>query len=83
MLAALSWAAPIAGGTADSYVLEAGTASGLANLARLSVGGNSFQALGVPPGTYYLRVRAVNRVGVGPASAEVIVVVRQPFRRPG
>jgi len=30
---------------------------------------------GVPPGRYYVRVRGVNRRGIGPASNEVRVTV--------
>ncbi|MEZ5293172.1 MAG: fibronectin type III domain-containing protein [Vicinamibacterales bacterium] len=71
----ISWAPPSSGGDADSYVLEAGSAPGLANLAVVPVTATSFSAAGVPHGSFYLRVRGVNATGTGPASAEVHLVV--------
>ena len=70
----LSWQA--AAGTVDGYVLEAGSQPGSANLAVVSLGNVlSFTATDVPPGTYYVRVRASNITGQGPPSAERTVVV--------
>ncbi|MGD9902898.1 MAG: hypothetical protein AB7U83_05475 [Vicinamibacterales bacterium] len=71
----ITWAPPASGGAADSYVLEAGSAPGLANLAVVPVAATSFATAGVPSGTYHLRVRAVNATGTGPASADVQLVV--------
>jgi hypothetical protein len=68
--ATMSWAPPTTGGTPTSYLLEAGTAPGLANLGSLSVGGVSFSASMPSSGTYYLRVKGQNACGVGPASNE-------------
>jgi CO/xanthine dehydrogenase Mo-binding subunit len=62
-------------GIAYSYILEAGSAPGLANLATVPVPTTTYAASGVPRGTYYLRVRAVNAIGTGAASAEVQLVV--------
>jgi predicted phage tail protein len=73
-VAVLSWMAP-AGDDADSptgYVLEAGSASGLSDLARMPLGRTSYQAA-LPEGTYYLRVRATNALGIGEPSAEVVL----------
>lgn len=74
-IAVLSWQAP-SGDDADSptgYVIEAGSAPGLANLARVPVGlASTFQSA-VPPGTYYVRVRAINELGTGDASNEVVL----------
>jgi len=74
-VAVLSWQAP-AGDDADSptgYVIEAGSAPGLSDLARISVGmASSFQSP-VPPGTYYVRVRAVNELGLSDPSNEVVL----------
>ena len=60
---------------AQSYRLESGTASGLANLFNGDVGDvSSLEGL-VPPGTYFVRVRAANAAGVSAASTQVTVVV--------
>jgi hypothetical protein len=70
---------------AQSFVLEAGRSPGLADLVtlripRVTVNTNgtiyaTFAAAGVPSGTYYLRVRAVNAAGAGPPSPEAVAVV--------
>ena len=68
----MTWAPPVTGGTPTSYQLEAGSGAGLSNIAVLQLGGLSFSA-GAPPGTYYLRVKATNACGVGPASTEQVL----------
>ena len=35
----------------------------------------TFAAAGVPPATYYVRVRAFNAAGLGPATPEIAVAV--------
>ena len=70
-----TWAAPLTGGPAAGYVVEAGSGPGLDDLARAPVAGVSVTAPNVPPGTYFVRVRAVNGAGIGAASAELQVVV--------
>jgi exo-beta-1,3-glucanase (GH17 family) len=71
---ALTWVRPTSGGNPTGYAIEAGSASGLSNLVQMPVGAStSFSASGVPPGRYFVRVRAVNRGGLSPASNEVIV----------
>ena len=74
---ALRWLAPYAWlGTATSYLVRAGSAPGLSNLAQANTGsGTTAVFSGVPPGTYYVRVHAVNGLGAGVASNEVKVVV--------
>jgi hypothetical protein len=71
----LSWTPPAAALT--GYVLEAGTGPGLANLiAGLALGtAPGVVAPNVTPGTYYVRVRAVNGPLASAPSAEVIVTV--------
>jgi hypothetical protein len=72
----LSWTAPA--GAVSAYVLEAGSGTGLADLANLSTGNalTTFVATSVPAGTYYVRVRAVDSTSAaGPPSNEVVVVV--------
>ncbi|MGE0815975.1 MAG: hypothetical protein AB7O28_06155 [Vicinamibacterales bacterium] len=71
------WGAPTSGGSPTGYVLEAGSAPGLTNIAagiQLPLT-PSFVAPNVPPGAYYLRLRAVNSGGLGPATGDVLVVV--------
>lgn len=68
----LSWNRAVG---AQGYRLEAGTASGLADIVNADMGDvTEFQGL-VPPGTYFVRVRAVNAAGVSAASGQVTVVV--------
>ncbi|MEZ5419190.1 MAG: fibronectin type III domain-containing protein [Vicinamibacterales bacterium] len=59
------------------YVLEVGSAPGLSDIfSGLDVGlQTSFGASGVPPGTYYVRVRAGNYAGLSAPSNEVVVQV--------
>lgn len=67
---ALTWTAPDGG--ADSYLLEAGTASGATNVGTIAVSATSFTA-SAPPGTYFVRVRAVRGSRISAPSNEVIV----------
>lgn len=71
----LSWNA--AAGSPTSYIIEAGSAPGLANLANSDLGGPalSMTATGVGPGTYYVRIRAKNACGASPPSNETVVIV--------
>jgi hypothetical protein len=70
-----TWSAP-AFGPVTAYVIEAGSATGLSNLAVANVGNVLTQSFsGVPPGTYYVRVRAINAQGASIASNERIVIV--------
>ncbi len=64
-------------GPVTSYVLEAGTAPGLSNIAVFNTGSaaTSLVVPGVPPGTYHLRLRAVNGQGASPPSFERLLVV--------
>jgi hypothetical protein len=70
---ALTWQP---GSGASSYVVEAGSSSGLSDLASIDTGssGTSFSA-SAPPGTYFVSVRARNACGTSAPSAERIVVV--------
>lgn len=69
----LTWTAPAGACAATSYVLEAGSASGRSDLANFNTGtaATSFRADGVGPGTFFVRVRAVNANGASAVSNEV------------
>ncbi len=73
----LTWGAPSSGDPVATYIIEAGSGPGLANLANFTTNSTatSFSASGVGAGTYYLRVRAQNAGGSGAASNESILVV--------
>lgn len=73
----LNWAPPATGGAVSSYVLEAGVSPGDSSLASFDTGTNqtSFVAGLVPPGTYFIRVKARNAAGPGPASNELVIQV--------
>lgn len=73
----LSWRPPAFGGTPTYYVVQAGTAPGLNDLANFSTGNPvpSFSASGIGAGTYFLRVRAGNAAGIGAPSNEAVMVV--------
>jgi predicted phage tail protein len=73
----LTWNAPAVGDRPTFYVIEAGSAPGLNDLAIVSTasGATSFSASGVGPGTYYVRVRSGNAVGVGTPSSIAMLVV--------
>jgi FG-GAP-like repeat len=72
----LHWSA--GGGSPQSYVLEAGSLPGLADVARLDLGrpATTFTAGNIPSGRYYVRVRATNACGTSNQSNEILVVVR-------
>ncbi|MEZ5421320.1 MAG: hypothetical protein R2708_28825, partial [Vicinamibacterales bacterium] len=73
----IDWAAPPLGARPTSYVIEGGTAPGLANLAAFSTGNPAtrFSAPGLGAGTYYLRMRSANPFGVSVTTEEQAFVV--------
>jgi PKD domain-containing protein/fibronectin type III domain protein len=76
----LTWTAPSttgSGGVPTSYVVEAGSASGLSDLASFDTGGSAttLTVTNVAAGTYFVRVRGANARGIGAPSNEVVVRV--------
>lgn len=70
----LTWNAPMTGDSATSYVIEAGTTSGLSNAAVLETSGRTLSAV-APGGRYFARVRGKSACGLSPASNEVVLDV--------
>ena len=72
----MAWTAPATGDPVTSYLLEVGSAPGLANMLVVPMGADvSFAAPGVPDGIYWLRVRGTNAAGVGAPSQDLGVVM--------
>jgi predicted phage tail protein len=75
-LVSLTWTASTEGDPALRYRIEAGLEPGATALVRDTTdAGTGVTFPGVPPGTYYVRVRGINTRGIGPASNDVRVVV--------
>ena len=72
----LTWI-PGPGEAPSSYLLEAGSSSGRSDLASTDTGSvtPALVATDVPPGAYFVRVRARNTVGTTDPSNEILVVV--------
>jgi hypothetical protein len=70
----MTWDEPEAGGAPTNYLVEAGTAPGLANLATIVSTRRAFTYTPVPAGFYFLRVRAVNATGASAPSNDVMIV---------
>lgn len=71
----LAWQPPISGGAPSGYVVEAGMASGQTIYSFPAGLLTNVDVPGVAPGRYYVRVKAVNALGVSPASNEEVVTV--------
>ena len=72
----LSWAAESGLNGPTTFVIEAGNAPGMANLAVQAIDG-TLRGLTVdaPPGRYFVRIRGQNQCGISDASTEIIVEV--------
>lgn len=83
----LTWTPSGSGGPAASYIIEAGTAPGLANITTITVPGSTTSLVvnDVPIGTYYVRIKARNVLGTSGYSptAAVTVGVCTPPGPPG
>lgn len=73
--AVLEWGIAIG---ATSYVVEAGSAPGASDLARLPVGARLRYQTAAPAGTYFVRVHGLNACGQGSASNEIVLTVGGP-----
>ena len=73
----LSWTPSVGGGPAQSYILEAGSSPGLANITTIVLNSpNTSTVVGaVPAGVYYVRVRARNALGTSGPSPDTVVSV--------
>ncbi len=73
----LTWQAPSGDCAPTSYVIEAGSGSGLSNLASFSTGttATTFATAGVGAGTYFVRLRSANGTGTSAPSNEIQVTV--------
>lgn len=73
----LTWSAPSGGDAPASYIVEAGSSSGLADLANFDTGSAALglTADAVPAGRYLVRVRARNSGGTSAPSNEATVTV--------
>lgn len=69
----LSWTPATIGAPPSTYVIEAGTQQGLADLVVMATGSaaTSYAVPNVPPGTYFVRVRGYNAAGLGAPSQDV------------
>jgi predicted phage tail protein len=73
----LSWTAPTTGCTPTSYIIQAGSAPGLTNLANFDTGSpaTTFTATNVPAGTYYVRIQSAAPGNLSPSSTEIAFTV--------
>ena len=79
----LTWQPALSGGSVTTWVLEAGSNTGLSDLAIVPTGTQtSVTFTGVPSGYYYLRIRGRNALGTGSPSNEIEVPVNCPAPAP-
>ena len=73
----LTWAVRDTSSPPTDFIVEAGATPASFNLLSQRLGSTQpgFEATGVPSGTYYVRVRAANAVGIGEPSATLEIRV--------
>lgn len=71
----LAWTPPSTGSGPLNYIVEAGSAPGLANLLVAPVGALTAVGTPAPPGSYFVRVRAQNACGTSTPSNEQSITV--------
>jgi hypothetical protein len=74
-LVTLAWTPAPTGCAATGYAVQAGSAPGLSNIAVINVGNVTTLSATAPPGTYYVRVIALNAAGGSQPSAEIALTV--------
>jgi hypothetical protein len=82
-VASFTWTPAATGCPPTHYLLRAGSAPGLFDLASLNVGPQTIFVTPAPPGTYHVRVHAVNALGVSAPSNEELVSVGPSCIVPG
>ena len=75
LMVTLTWTPAAAGCPASGYVVQAGSAPGLSNLALINLGTTTTLTAEAPPGNYFVRVIAVNAFGGSAPSNEIVVSV--------
>lgn len=70
----VAWQRPLSGAAPTAYALLVGTSPDRPSM-RIPVGTTSLSARGVPSGTYFVQAVAENDAGVGPATAQILVLV--------
>jgi hypothetical protein len=60
---------------ATSFLLQAGSGPGLANVAQINMGGQTAISAMVPAGNYYVRIIGSNQFGTGPPSEDLLMRV--------
>jgi len=79
----LRWTAPDSGGPLGLYLLEYGFAPGRTDGASVNVGTAQVFAVNLPPGRFFIRVKAQNAYGISAASNEVEIRVGITGEPPG
>jgi hypothetical protein len=78
-LVTVSWLPPDTGGAVVTYVVQAGSGSGLADIFNGALGPVTTISANAAAGTYYLRVLAQGPGGMSPPSTEVVASVACPI----
>jgi hypothetical protein len=71
----LNWAPPAVGCPATDYIILAGTAPGLSNIAQVNMGGALGISVNAPAGAYFIRVVSTNQFGASAPSPELRAVL--------